>query len=138
MDTASPAARVSLDYIAAVDVGDLDRLDQLLAQDVVDHHLPPGLPPGREGVRTWIRLVKQALGLRVDVLDVFASGDRVAVRARIRGRHVGDFGGMTATGRPFEAEYHSVERIVDGRIVERWEIADTAAISAQLTGESAV
>ena len=31
----------------------------------------------------------------------------------------------------------ALERIAEGRIVERWEVADTAAIAAQLTGESA-
>ena len=132
-----PAERVALEYAAAVDAGDLARLEDLLADDVVDHHLPPGLPPGRAGVRAWIALLKEALGLRVEVLDVVAAADRVAVRARITGRHVGDFGNLPATGRTFTAEYHSIERIAEGRIVERWEVADTAAITAQLTGESA-
>ena len=136
MDTI-PVERVSLEYAAAVDAGDLDRLEDLLAEDVVDHHLPPGLPTGRAGVRAWIALLKEALDLRVEVLDVVAGTDRVAVRARITGQHVGDFEGLAATGRSFAAEYHSVERIVGGRIVERWEVADTAAITAQLTGGSA-
>ena len=124
---------VSLAYVAALNEGRLERLPDLLDDDVVDHHLPPGLPAGIQGVRAWVGMLREALALSICVEDVVASGDRVAIRARITGTHVGDFAGMPATHRRFDAEYLSIERIRDGRIVERWEIADTASISAQLT-----
>ena len=140
-DTASAAAvdarEVALAYVAAVNEGRVDRLDDLVHPDVVDHHLPPELPPGVEGLRRWATVLHEALRLRVDVRDVAVDGDLVAVRARITGTHVGEFAGMPATGRSFDAQYMSFERVRDGRIAERWEVADTATVTAQLTGPAA-
>jgi len=79
-----------------------------------------------------VDMLRTALQLHIQVNDVVDAGDRVAVRGRITGTHVGDFAGMPATGRSFDAAYMSFERVVDGRIAERWEVADTATITTQL------
>jgi hypothetical protein len=39
--------------IAAVSAGDLDRLDQLIASDLVDHNAVAGQPPGLAGFKYW-------------------------------------------------------------------------------------
>ncbi|HYH34165.1 MAG TPA: ester cyclase [Nocardioides sp.] len=122
----------SLAYIDAVNEGRLDRLPDLVTGEVVDHHLPPELPAGVEGLRVWVDMLRTALQLHIQVNDVVDAGDRVAVQGRITGTHVGDFAGMPATGRSFDAAYMSFERVVDGRIAERWEVADTATITTQL------
>ncbi|MCU1503362.1 MAG: ester cyclase [Ilumatobacteraceae bacterium] len=117
----------------AVNRRDLSDASSLIAADVVDHHLPPTLPPGRDGVVMWCTLLCDALQMTIHVEDVVASGDRVAVRATITGRHVADFGGLAATGRTFTAQMMSIERFADGLLVERWENVDTAGIIDQLT-----
>src|SRR5690348_1161102 len=39
-------------WLDAMDRGDLDAVDDLIAPDYVDHSPPiPGLPPGKEGIR---------------------------------------------------------------------------------------
>jgi len=39
--------------IEAISAGDLDRLDQLVAADLVDHNSAPGRPPGLVGFKHW-------------------------------------------------------------------------------------
>jgi predicted ester cyclase len=114
---------------------DFDGIAELIHADVVDHHLPPGLPPGREGAMQWFRMLAGALDLRLAVEDTVESGDRVAVRASITGTHVGEFAGIPATGRSFVTSMISIERIHEGLIVERWENVDNLAVMQQLTGD---
>jgi predicted ester cyclase len=130
------AADLARRFVAAMNAGDLAALDDILDPAIVDHHLPPGIPAGIAGVKLWCALLGEALDLHVEIEDVVEAGDRVAVRARITGTHVGEFGGMPATGRRFDASFMSIERAEGGRLVERWEIPDNATVMAQLTGES--
>jgi predicted ester cyclase len=133
---ATTASELTRRFVAAMNAGDLDALDDIIDPDVVDHHLPPGIPAGIAGVKFWCRLLGDALDLHVEIQDLVADGDRVAVRARITGTHVGEFAGMPATGRRFDASFLSIERAAAGRIVERWEIPDNATVMAQLTGDA--
>jgi predicted ester cyclase len=134
--TAVPtAAELTRRFVAAMNAGDLAALDDILDPAIVDHHLPPGIPAGIAGVKFWCALLGEALDLHVDIEDLVEAGDRVAVRARITGTHVGEFGGLPATGRRFDASFMSIERAAGGRLVERWEIPDNATVMAQLTGE---
>jgi predicted ester cyclase len=133
---ATTAAELTRRFVAAMNARDLDALDDIVDPDVVDHHLPPGIPAGVAGVKFWCRLLGDALDLHVEIQDLVADGDRVAVRARITGTHVGEFAGMPATGRRFDASFLSIERAAAGRIVERWEIPDNTTVMAQLTGDA--
>jgi predicted ester cyclase len=56
--------------------------------------------------------------LTVTLEDVFASGDRVAVRGIDRGTHQGEFMGHAATGRPMTATWIEIFRIHTGKAVE--------------------
>jgi steroid delta-isomerase-like uncharacterized protein len=112
---------------------DFDGIAELVDTDIVDHHLPPGLPAGRAGAMQWFRLLADALELRITIEDTVEDGDRVAVRASITGTHVGAFAGVPATGRSFTTSMISIERIGAGRIVERWENVDNLAVMQQLT-----
>ena len=121
-------------WVAAMNAGDLSAIDELVADDIVDHHLPEGIPAGRPGVVIWCSLLRDALELHLDIEDLVAADDRVALRARITGTHVAEFAGMPATGRRFDASIMTVERVADGRIAERWELVDMSTVMAQLTG----
>ena len=72
--------------------------------------------------------------LRVEIEDIVAEGDRVAVRARWTGTHRGTLPMM-----PFPPTTRTVEftgmvfwRVRDGRIVERWATLDRLALQQQL------
>jgi predicted ester cyclase len=121
-------------WVERFNTRDFDGIADLIDADIVDHHLPPGLPPGRAGAMQWFRALAEGLDLRLTVEDTVEHGDRVAVRASITGTHIGEFAGIPATGRSFTTTMISIERICDGRIVERWENVDNLAVVQQLTG----
>ena len=120
-------------WIDAVNAGDLSVLDEVVGEHIVDHHLPPGIPAGREGVRQWIRMLCDSLLIHLEVQETVVEADRIAVRAICSGTHVGDYLGFPATNRSFKAEMISIERFEDGQVVERWEQVDNATVMQQLT-----
>jgi predicted ester cyclase len=63
--------------------------------------------------------------------NMFAVGDMVAVTYTTQATHRGPFLGVTATGRHIAFTGLSMYRLPNGRIAERWDALDTAAIMGQ-------
>ena len=113
--------------------GDDSIVDELCAPDLVEHQF--GLE-GRGGaaiahVKAAIRDVHgMAPDLRFTIEDVAQSGDTTWVRVRGRGTATGPFFGPPS-GRALDFTVLDVARVVDGRIVEHWGVADRFAVLAQ-------
>ena len=117
----------------AVQSGELERIDDLVSADFVDHGAPPGMiPPGPEGYRTIFRLLKTALRIDYAVLDVVAEGESVMAWVRCTGRHVGEFLGVPATDREFAFEAMHRYRVEDGVIREHHAVRDDLVLYRQL------
>ena len=70
---------------------------------------------------------------RVDAIEqVIAEGDTVGMLFRLTGTHHGNFYGIPATHRKVDVYEAGILRIVDGRIVEGWFMADEAGLLKQL------
>jgi predicted ester cyclase len=116
-----------------VQAGELDRIDDLVSSDFVDHGAPPGMiPPGPEGYRTIFRLLRSALQIDYTLLDVVAEGESVMAWVRCTGRHVGEFVGIPPTGREFAVEAMHRYRVEDGVIREHHAVRDDLALFRQL------
>jgi len=115
----TPAQRIVLAVIDAVNAGNLRRIHGLVAADMVDHGAVLGGPACDRGVH-------------YEVHDVFSSGDRVAVRATARGIHSGDHLGFPATGRRFAVPTMHICRVEDGRLAEHWTIRDDLSLLRQV------
>ena len=117
----------------AVEAGELDRIDDLVSADFVDHGAPPGMvPPGPEGYRTVFRMLKGALGIRYELLDLVAEGESVMGWVRCTGRHVAEFAGIPPTGREFAFEAMHRYRVEDGVIREHHAVRDDLTLFRQL------
>ena len=81
-------------FVAAFNAKDEDALGKILTPDVVDYHLPPGLPAGIDGLKTWLGIVWAAFDAKLNLDDVVAAGDRVASRWTFAGTHIGEFNGL--------------------------------------------
>jgi predicted ester cyclase len=68
----------------------------------------------------------------LEVHDILADGDKVALRATFRGMHRGDFQGISATGREVSTPLTIIYRIQDGKIAEHWLNADVLSLLQQL------
>lgn len=120
----------------ALDRHDLAAVGPLLAEDYV-YRSGPGYGDAVRGRDAFLAHERQAYGafpdLRIEVLDVLADGDRVALRLRATGTHRGDFLGIPASGKSIEVEYANISRFdADGRIVEDRDYLDTLALLQQL------
>jgi predicted ester cyclase len=70
--------------------------------------------------------------LHAEIEDIFASGDRVAVRLRMRGTHQAEYLGMPATARSVSYVSHEFYRVKDGLIAEEWICSDMASLLRQI------
>lgn len=114
--------------------GDLHLLDELLADDFVEHEVTPGLAPTKDGVLAFFRMQLAAFpDMRMQVEDVIADGAKAAVRVRYTGTHSGEFMGMPATGKGVDASLIDVFVIGDdGLVHEHWGVMDSLAMMQQI------
>ena len=111
----------------------LDTAIELIASDYVDHSDPPGTSPGPLAVKQRFTMLCSAFpDLRVALEDMVAEGDRVAVRFTLHGTHYGDFMGMSPTGKHVTVSGIDINRIRDGKLVERWASVDMLGMLQQL------
>lgn len=68
----------------------------------------------------------------ITIDDIVAEGEKVAVRGICSGTHKGEFEGLPPTGKGMAIQYHGMFRIVNGKIVEFWEIDDMMTMMQQL------
>jgi predicted ester cyclase len=68
----------------------------------------------------------------LDVEEIIAEGDVVAIRGRVRGRHLGELAGVPATGRDVDFSIFVSYRILNGKIVDHWMITDNMALLQQI------
>jgi steroid delta-isomerase-like uncharacterized protein len=114
--------------------GRLSLIDELVSEDFVDH-LPfdDGLPDGRAGVIATIRLLRMAFGtLHVQIEDMIAEDDRVAVRYLMRGTHDGPFLGQPPTLRQVMINGMVIYRVEDHQIVDQWSMVDAVDLLQQV------
>src|SRR5437867_2713059 len=64
--------------------------------------------------------------------DQIAEGDKVVTRVTFQGTHRGEFRGAAPTGKQVRYSGIAIDRIVDGKVVEMWHIADTLALLQQI------
>jgi steroid delta-isomerase-like uncharacterized protein len=111
----------------------LDRAEDLVAPDFLDHAPLPGQAPGLEGAkRKWAMYLNAVPDLRVTIEDLVAEGDRVAVRRSYEGTHQGELLGIPATGRQLRVGGISIFRLAEGKVTEHWEQLDRLALMQQL------
>jgi predicted ester cyclase len=80
-----------------------------------------------------VRGFKQAFGdYAFTVEELIAQGDRVFVRWRQQGRHLGSIDGEAPTGKPLTEIGSAVYRVEGGRIVEYWILLDRKGLEVQL------
>ena len=117
-----------------INAGDIDGFGRQLADDFVERDELPGLPPTKDGVVQYFRIMLAAFpDMRMDVQDSFASGDKAVARLRISGTHQGEFMGIPATGKSVSVNLIDITRFGDdGLAREHWGVADLLAMMQQL------
>lgn len=127
------ASTVVSRWLAAGDARDFDAFDQLLHPDAIVH-APAGLSTAStdEEKEVWRDALAAMPDLRHDVQEVLVDGDVEMARVVVTGTLATNFAGVEGTGRSFQIDQAVITHLRDGRIVEAWEIADIAALRAQV------
>jgi predicted ester cyclase len=115
--------------------GKYDVIDEVFAEDVVDHNSYPGQPAGRAGQVWAARMVRNAFPDLSFVPDVIASdGEFVTGRWTMTGTNTGtmDLFGIPPTGRPVTMTGQEIFRAADGIFVEVWHQEDIGGMLAGL------
>jgi len=105
----------------AFNQGNLGVIDEMCADDFVDHDPIMG-DQDREGVKRTIGGYRQAFpDIHIDVLDVVAADDKVVYRWQGDGTFENEFMGQQPTGEKGDpVNGITIDRFEGGKIVESW------------------
>ncbi len=120
-------------YFEEINLGNLGVLDELCAPDLVHHttHSPEPLY-GLDKVKPLAASYHSAFpDLHYQLDHVIAEGDLVVVRWTAEGHHRGSFQGILPTGKRCVISGMTINRVVEGKIVERWVLNDDLSMVRQ-------
>ncbi len=120
-------------FVAAADQQDFERAAACLSPDVVVHLAGAPAPLDFPTFFQFGQLWHAAFPDEQTVFDdQLAEGDRVVSRMISTATHTGEFQGIPPTGKRIVVTGIWIERIADGKIVERWGVVDMLGVLQQL------
>ena len=112
------------------DLQNLDLLDELVAQDYIDH------PRQFQGLENYKQHLRQFYTSFPDshetIEDIIAEGDKVCTRLKGTATHKGEYRGLAPTGKKITWEANTIWRIADDKIAETWGFSDELNFYKQL------
>ncbi|RZV45563.1 MAG: ester cyclase [Acidimicrobiia bacterium] len=125
-------------YDEVFNEGKVELIDELLAENFVEHEQMPGMPSDREAPKMYTQMARNAFpDFRMTVEEVLQDGNKVIVRGRSSGTHKGEFWGMPPTGNTFDIAFIDILEYDGDKMVGHWGVTDTAAMMEQLGGAAA-
>ena len=114
--------------------GDEALADEILSPDVVFHGTAvDGELHGVEELKAFVAGFRRAFpDARSTVEDQVAEDEKVVTRWRARGTHQGELGPIPPTGKGFQMDGVTIERIAAGKIAEVWVARDELGLLSQL------
>jgi steroid delta-isomerase-like uncharacterized protein len=113
--------------------GNMAAVDEFVAADYVEHHLPSTLPPGTEGLKQLIASYRTAFpDLKTTLDGILAEGEMVAFRWSVSGTHLGDWLGVPPTANHMAATGITLFQIAGGKVVESWTSIDLSPTDEEL------
>jgi predicted ester cyclase len=121
-------------FYEAFEANDEDALNDVLAPELVAYSHNDPAPQNRDvhvqGVLWWNQVFSDT---RFAIEEQIAEGDKVATRVTMQSVHnKGEFQGLPPSGKQIEIGGTSIERIKDGKIVERRVSSDWLGMMQQL------
>jgi predicted ester cyclase len=113
--------------LEAFETADERAMREDLAPDFVSHSMPPGFAEDSDG---WVQLAQHLKAGTPDgkltIHDMFAGGDKVAVRFAHAGTHQGELFGVPPSNRTVTVRGIEIYRLSGGEIAEHWGEFDTS------------
>ena len=113
----------------------MNSFKELVADDVINHSAPSGLPNGAESMIYFIIeiLRKGFPDIQLEILDQIAEADKVTTRKAMRATHTGDFMGIPASNKSVTINVIDIIRLRDGKYVEHWGMSNLADIIKEIS-----
>ncbi|OKP75927.1 ester cyclase [Ensifer adhaerens] len=113
--------------------GDFAVFDEVFSADFLDHTPQPNMVPDKEGVRGLYAGLRKAFpDFHAVIHWQTADGNLVTTFKTYYGTHKGTFLGIEPTGKTIQFETVDAMRVVDGKIIEHWGVANLYSLVGQL------
>ena len=111
---------------------DMSRLDTYMRDDYIQHN--PDCPQGKAGFVEFFETIFAAVpDFSYTLKKMVAEGEIVMVHSTTTGTHTGgEWLGQSATGNRLSYDVVDMFRVIDGKIAEHWDVADTFTFFSQL------
>jgi predicted ester cyclase len=121
-------------FYEEIDKGNIAILDELVAEDYLDHNPPPfpSQSSGRERLKEEFKLFWEATPGYHHIEDQIAEGDKVVTRLISYGKHQGDLPGAPRTGNDMKMTSITIHRIANGKLAEKWSEKDMISLLQQI------
>lgn len=110
--------------------GNVDVVDEVIADDFVSHDPAPGTPGTREGYRALAEIVVSAFSDRKLEFDEYldTTDGRVVESWAMVATHTGEAFGVPGSGQQVRVRGIEIWRCSNGKIVEHWGSADMSDV----------
>ena len=112
----------------------LEKIDDFIHPDFVDHSLPPNLPANKEGLMAWVAGTGKSFNHQSVIEEQVTEGDKSMIKFRLFLEHTGIWRGIQPTGAKISVVGYRHFRLQDGKIMEHWALLDGNSIENQLRG----
>lgn len=121
-------------YEEVFNQGNVDVIDELLADDFVEHQeLPPGIPQGKGAPKAYTNMFRSAFpDFHMAVEEMLQDGNKVITRVRVSGTHKGEFMGIPPTDSKFDVDAIDIVEFRDGKAIGHWGVMEEARMMQQL------
>ena len=120
-------------YDEALNKGNLDVVDEIIAPNYVRHGLAPGVPPGPESTKQVFVAMRTAFpDLHTIVEPMIGEADKVAAQLTHTGTHNGNFRGIAPTGKHVTVTTIGIYRFAGNKLEEAWIQMDELGMLQQL------
>jgi predicted ester cyclase len=121
-------------FYQEIDKGNIAILNELVAEDYLDHNPPPfpTAATGRERLKQDFKLFLDATPGYHQIEDQIAEGDKVVTRLTSYGKHEGDLPGAPRTGNDMKMTSITIHRIANGKLAEKWSEKDVISLLTQI------
>jgi steroid delta-isomerase-like uncharacterized protein len=121
-------------WVEGINRGDLSTADKTFSKDCVIHITGQAEPlRGTEAWKQYLASFTAAFpDLKFVMEDQVVQGDKVAHRWQCTGTHTGPLGPVPPTGKKVKITGLIIDRLVNGKVKERWEQFDNTSLLQQL------
>ena len=120
-------------FAEAVNTGNYDLFNEVVAPDSVDHDPGPGQVPGPAGYRALFTEMRAAFpDMTVEVAELVAGEDAIAFAYTFTGTQEGPLMGFPATEKKVKIRGMQISKFRDGKMVERWGSSDQLGMLQQI------